>query len=64
MDGTGEKSQGQIRQSFVGQAREENHLNQREKQPNNRVCNDDVQAIKRRRLPRFGRRFNDRSNLL
>lgn len=63
MDGTGEKSQGQIMQSFVGQLREENHLDLREKQPKDRVYNDDVQAIKRRSLPRFGRRFNDRSNL-
>lgn len=43
--------------------RAENHLDLREKQPKDRVYNDDVQAIKKRSLPRFGERFNNRSNL-
>lgn len=43
--------------------RAENHLDLKEKQPKDRVYKNDVQTIKKRSLPRFGERFNNRSNL-
>lgn len=51
------------RKALWAKLREGNHLDLREKQPKDRVYNDEVQAIKRRSLPRFVERFNDKSNL-